>query len=79
MGKFIINGGRPLNGYVDISGSKNSAVAIIPAALLVDGKCIIENVPDIGDVNILTDVLVNLGARVQYEDKNTISIDACKR
>lgn len=76
MGKFIINGGRPLNGYVDISGSKNSAVAIIPAALLVDGKCIIENVPDIGDVNILTDVLVNLGARVQYEDKNTISIDA---
>ncbi|HHY24719.1 MAG TPA: UDP-N-acetylglucosamine 1-carboxyvinyltransferase, partial [Clostridiaceae bacterium] len=56
-------------------GSKNSAVAVIPAALLVDGKCRIENVPDIGDVKILTDVLINLGAEVEYEDRNTILIN----
>ncbi len=75
MSKFIINGGRILNGHVDISGSKNSAVAVIPASLLVEGKCRIENVPDIGDVKILTDVLVNLGAEVEYEDRNTILIN----
>lgn len=75
MSKFIINGGRILNGHVDISGSKNSAVAIIPAALLVDGECRIENVPDIGDVKILTDVLINLGAEVKYEDRNTILVN----
>lgn len=76
MGKFIINGGRVLNGHVNISGSKNSAVAIIPAALLIDGKCRIENVPDIGDVKILTDVLINLGAEVEFENKNNILINS---
>jgi UDP-N-acetylglucosamine 1-carboxyvinyltransferase len=75
MEKFIINGGRVLNGHVDISGSKNSAVAIIPASLLVTGKCRIENVPNIGDVKILTEILASLGALVKFEDKNTILID----
>ena len=46
MNKYIVNGGRPLYGEVTISGAKNAAVAIIPAALMVDGVCRIENIPD---------------------------------
>ena len=57
MAVYEINGGRPLNGSVTISGAKNAAVAILPAALLVSGKCRIENVPDIADVRILLDIL----------------------
>lgn len=49
-GKFVVNGCKTLNGDVYISGSKNAAVAIIPATILIDGECRIENVPDIGDV-----------------------------
>ncbi|HOJ11860.1 MAG TPA: UDP-N-acetylglucosamine 1-carboxyvinyltransferase [Clostridiales bacterium] len=76
MEKYIIHGQKPLIGDVHISGSKNAAVAIIPAALLVAGKCRIENVPDIGDVKALMDILVNLGAEVEYEDENTLAINA---
>ena len=53
MNKYIIHGGRPLMGEVTISGAKNAAVAIIPAALLVDGVCRIENIPQISDVTLL--------------------------
>lgn len=74
--KLVINGGRPLNGEVVISGAKNAAVAIIPAALLVEGTCRIENVPDINDVKILKDILGQLGAAVEFEDKNTMVIDS---
>ena len=76
MEKYIIHGQKPLIGDVQISGSKNAAVAIIPAALLVAGKCRIENIPDIGDVKALTDILFYLGAKIKWEDKNTIEIDA---
>ena len=51
MEKFVINGGRPLHGEVRISGAKNAAVAILPAVLLSDGPCVIENLPDISDVH----------------------------
>ncbi len=78
MGKFIINGQKQLNGDVTVSGSKNSAVAIIPAALLISGNCRVENVPHIGDVNALVDILSHLGVSVQYIDKNTININAEK-
>ena len=57
MARYEINGGNPLNGTVTISGAKNAAVAILPAALLVSGKCRIENVPDISDVRILMGIL----------------------
>jgi len=73
--KLIINGQKPLKGEVFINGAKNAAVAIIPAALVLDGPCTIENVPDISDVKILTDILTRLGARVIYKDRNTIAID----
>ena len=57
MNKYIIHGGRPLMGEVTISGAKNAAVAIIPAALLVDGVCRIENIPQISDVTLILNIL----------------------
>lgn len=74
--KIVINGGRPLHGDVEISGAKNAAVAVLPAALLVEGACRIENIPDIKDVRILEETLVQLGAKATVEDKNTILVDA---
>lgn len=76
MEKFVITGGRPLEGEVSISGAKNSVVAIIPAAILVDGQCTIENIPDISDVKILINILRDLGADVNFEDKDTLSINS---
>lgn len=76
MEKFVINGGTPLFGEVNISGAKNAAVAIIPAALLIEGECIIENVPDIKDVRIILDMLSSMGAKVEMIDSNTVKIDA---
>ncbi|MCX7924091.1 MAG: UDP-N-acetylglucosamine 1-carboxyvinyltransferase [Clostridia bacterium] len=76
MEKLVVNGQKPLNGEIYISGAKNAAVAIIPAALLIDGPCRIENVPDIKDIRTLKDILASLGAEVQYEDKNTIDINS---
>ena len=62
MARYEIHGGKQLNGTITISGAKNAAVAILPATLLVSGKCRIENVPDISDVRILLDILDNGGA-----------------
>ena len=61
MTKYIVQGGHPLFGEVRISGAKNAAVAITPAALLVDGVCRIENIPQISDVNALLKILEQLG------------------
>jgi len=74
--KILINGGKPLCGEVRISGAKNAAVAIIPAALLVSGKCTIENVPDISDVDSILGMIKSLGAEVEKTDCNTVVIDA---
>ena len=76
MARYEIIGGNPLLGEVTISGAKNAAVAILPAALLVADTCRIENVPDISDVRILLDILRGMGAKVSYEDKNTVIIDS---
>ena len=62
MARYEIIGGKPLQGSVTISGAKNAAVAILPAALLVNGSCKIENVPDISDVRILLSILEGMGA-----------------
>jgi len=75
LDKFIVNNNRPLNGEVNISGAKNAAVAIIPAALLVDGPCRIENIPEISDVKILIDIISELGAEVIEDDENSISVN----
>lgn len=75
MDKFIINGPCPLNGEVTISGAKNAAVAVLPAALIINGISRIENVPDIQDVKVLLDILGKLGAKLIKEDDNTIICD----
>lgn len=72
MDKYVINGGQRLNGEVTISGAKNSVAAIIPATVLVKGKCVIENVPDIRDVRILIDTLEKFGASVERSDARLV-------
>ena len=78
MVKYIIEGGRPLRGEVSISGAKNAAVAILPATLLVNGKCHIENVPDISDVRLLLEILSDMGAQIRRLSRNALEID-CTR
>lgn len=75
MDKYVINGGTTLHGEVEISGAKNAAVAIIPAALMVDGVCRIENLPQISDTDMLLTILSELGARVRYINSSAVEID----
>ena len=76
MNQYIIRGGRPLFGEVTISGAKNAAVGIIPAALLVDGVCRIENIPQISDVTLFFAMLEELGARVRVLNRHAVEIDS---
>ena len=76
MEKLVIQGGTSLKGEVTISGAKNAAVAILPAALLINGTCTIQNLPNISDVKISCEILSKLGAKIEWIDKNTITIDA---
>ena len=76
MDKFVIHGGKPLFGEVTVSGAKNAAVAIIPAAVMVDGVCRIENIPMVSDVLIQLEILRELGCGVRVLDRNTIEIDS---
>lgn len=78
MEKLKITGGNPLFGEIAVCGAKNAAVAIIPAALLVNGVCRIENIPDIKDVRCIVEMLVQLGAKVTYIDDTTILVDSTK-
>ena len=75
MEKLIIKGPTPLKGEVQISGAKNAAVAILPATLLIDGVCTIENLPHISDVKISCEILEKLGAKITWNTKNSITID----
>jgi len=76
--KYEINGGRPLTGSIYVSGAKNAAVAMLPAALLVEGTCHIENVPDISDVRLLLQILSDMGASIRRLSPNTLEVD-CTR
>ena len=75
MDKYIIKGGKKLFGEVEISGAKNAAVAIIPAALMVAGVCRIENLPQISDTDKLLDILALMGAKIRLVNKNTVDVD----
>ncbi|MBU3110581.1 UDP-N-acetylglucosamine 1-carboxyvinyltransferase [Clostridium lacusfryxellense] len=76
MDKLVINGGRRILGQVEISGAKNAAVAILPIAVIASkGKCIIENIPNIEDVNCIERILENLGCTIKRE-KNLVTIDS---
>ncbi len=72
----MINGGKPLSGEVAICGAKNAAVAIIPATILADGPCRLENIPDISDVAAMFTILQEMGATVQKVDKNAYVVNA---
>ena len=76
MDKFVINGGRKLHGDVRISGAKNAAVAIIPAAILAEDICRIENVPNINDVTSIARILQEMGAVIRMVNKSTLEIDS---
>ena len=75
MKKYIVKGGKPLQGEVPISGAKNAAVAILPAALLVNGTCRIENIPQISDVSLIFDILADLGAEVRTINPHAVEIN----
>ncbi len=75
MEKLVITGKTPLKGEVIISGAKNAAVAIIPATLLINGICTIDNLPNISDVKLYCDILKDLGAKVTWNTKNEVTID----
>ena len=76
MDRYIINGGKPLVGSVEISGMKNAAVAVLFACLLVNDTCTIENVPDIIDVSVALDILAGIGVKVKKVAKNTVELDS---
>ena len=75
MEKLVVSGPTPLKGEVIISGAKNAAVAILPATLLIDGVCTIENLPHISDIEISCKILEKLGAKITWNDKHSITID----
>ncbi len=75
MYKYVINGGRKLEGEVSISGAKNAAVAIVAATILCDEACVLENVPDISDTAICAKILREMGATINYTNKNTMLVD----
>ena len=75
MEKLVITGGTPLKGEVTISGAKNAAVAILPATLLINGICTLENLPNISDVKIYCEILEKLGAKITWDTPNQITID----
>ncbi len=75
MEKYIVSGGARLTGEVEISGAKNAAVAILPAALVSDGVCVIENVPCISDVDTIIEIVKSLGAGARRIDAHTIEVD----
>lgn len=75
MDRIVVNGPCCLSGEVEITGAKNAIVAILPAAMLVDGVCRIENVPDISDVECIISILKAMGAKVEREESGTIEVD----
>lgn len=75
MEKLVILGGARLSGEVEISGAKNSAVAILAASIMVEGKCIIDNVPHVSDIDVLIDIINGLGGKAAFIGKSTVEID----
>lgn len=75
MDKFVINGGKKLYGEISISGAKNAAVAIIPAVVLADGPCILENLPNIKDVSVIISILKHMGAKIDRKSDSVVEID----
>ncbi|MBO4422829.1 MAG: UDP-N-acetylglucosamine 1-carboxyvinyltransferase, partial [Clostridia bacterium] len=77
MEYFVIKGGNELSGEIEVSGMKNAAVGVIFACLLIEDKCVLENIPDISDVRTSFSILKAMGAKIRYLTKTTVEID-CK-
>jgi UDP-N-acetylglucosamine 1-carboxyvinyltransferase len=73
--KLVIHGQKRLKGEVTVSGAKNAAVAILPAAILSEGNCVIENIPDILDISILKNIMTSLGAKIESLSDSSFRID----
>jgi len=74
MEQYIVRGGNPLIGEVDIYGAKNAALALIPAAILTDEPVIIDNLPDVSDINVMLDAIAHIGATVQRINRHKVKI-----
>ena len=75
MEQYIIKGGNPLVGEVEIGGAKNAALAILAAAIMTDETVLIENLPDVNDVNVMLEAISGIGAMVQRIDRHTAKIN----
>ncbi len=75
MEQYIIKGGTPLVGEVEIGGAKNAALAILAAAIMTDETVVIDNLPDVNDINVLLEALAGIGASVQRVDRHTVRIN----
>ena len=76
MEQYIMKGGNPLVGDVTISGAKNAALGILAASIMTDEDVVIENLPDVSDINALLDAIRHLGAKVERPDRHTVRINA---
>lgn len=76
MDRIVINGGTPLHGSIEVSGMKNAALPILMGCLLVEDKCIIENLPEIDDVSLSLKILKTMGLSVKMLNRNTVEIDS---
>ncbi|MBE5922018.1 MAG: UDP-N-acetylglucosamine 1-carboxyvinyltransferase [Lachnospiraceae bacterium] len=76
MEQYIISGGKPLIGEVEIGGAKNAALAIIAAAVMTDEEMLLENLPDVKDVNLLLQAIQDTGIKVERIDRHTVKINA---
>ena len=76
MQKFIINGGKPLQGKIDVMGSKNAATPILSACLLTKEECIIDNIPLISDVLKMVELLESMGVETEWSEKRKLKVKA---
>ena len=75
MEQYVIKGGNPLVGEVEIGGAKNAALAILSAAIMTDETILIENLPDVRDINVLLEAIAGIGAQVDRIDRSTVKIN----
>ena len=75
MEQYVIKGGNPLVGEVEIGGAKNAALAILSAAIMTDETILIENLPDVRDINVLLEAIAGIGAQVERINRSTVKIN----
>ena len=78
MEQYIIKGGNPLVGEVEIGGAKNAALGILAAAIMADEPVLIENLTDVNDINVMLEAIEGIGAMVQSIDRNTVKINGSR-